>query len=72
MLGMEDIRVYIDCHQNMVAQYIATHPIMELCLEAYRKPGLRLYRLWWDQPALDILRIKAGHAASEGEEEIGM
>ena len=34
MVGLEDIRVYIACHQITVAQYIATRPIMDLCLAA--------------------------------------
>ena len=27
---------------------------------------MRLYRRWWEQPSLDILEIRAGHAAEEG------
>ena len=38
----EEIGIYIDCHQNTVAQYIATRPIMDLYLEAERRPGIRL------------------------------
>ena len=34
------VRVYIVRRQNMVAHYIATRPIMDLCLAAERKPGL--------------------------------
>ena len=34
MVKMEDIRVYIARLQNTVAQYIATRPIMDLCLAA--------------------------------------
>ena len=59
MVGMEEIRVYIACRENMVAQYIATLPIMELCLAAERNPGMRLSRQWWYQPALDIMGIRA-------------
>ena len=32
MVGLDDIGVYIARHQKMVVQYIATHPIMDLCL----------------------------------------
>ena len=71
MVGLEDIRVYIERHNNMVAQYIATRPTMDLCLEAERKPVMHLSRRWWEQPALDILGIRAGHVAVEGEEEMG-
>ena len=51
----------------MVAQFIATHPIMEFCLAAERNPGLRLSRQWWEQPTLDILGIRVEHAEAEGE-----
>ena len=46
MVGMEEIGVYISCHQNTVAQYTATHPIMDLCLAAERSLGIFLSRQW--------------------------
>ena len=44
MVGLEEIRVYIDRRQNTVAQYIVTHHIIELCLASERKPRMRLSR----------------------------
>ena len=44
MEGLEEIRLYIARIQNMVAQYIATCPIIKLCLEADWKPLMRLSR----------------------------
>ena len=38
---------------------------MDLYLAAERKLGLRLSKKWWEQPAMDILRIRAGHVAAE-------
>ena len=38
---------------------------MDLCLTADQKTGLRLSRKWREQPALDILGIREGHAAAE-------
>ena len=70
-VGLDEIGVYITCLHNTVAQYIATRPIMDLCRMAERNPVLRLSRKWWEQPALDILGIRAGHAASEEGEETG-
>ena len=46
MVGLEKIRMYIARRHNMVTQYIVTHPIMDLCLAAERKPGMRLSRRW--------------------------
>ena len=71
MSKLEDIRVYISRRQNMVAQYIATRPIMDLCLAAEQKSGMRLYRQWWEKPALDILGIRVGNEAMEGGEDTG-
>ena len=42
MAGLEEFRVYIARHQNMVAQYIASRPFMELCLAVERNPGMYL------------------------------
>ena len=66
MVGLEDIRVYIARFQNTVTEYIATCLIMEFCLAAERKTVMRLSRRWWEQPALDVLGIRAGHTAAEG------
>ena len=70
-VGLDDIRVYIARRQNTVAQYIVNCPIMDLCLVAEQDTGLRFSRQWWEQPTLNILRIRAGHAAAEGREDTG-
>ena len=59
-VGLDEIGVYIACLHNTVAQYIGTHPIMDLCLAEERNPGLQISKLWWEKPALDILGIRAG------------
>ena len=41
---LEKIGVYIVCRHNMVLRYIATRPIMDLCLAAERKTGMYLSR----------------------------
>ena len=64
--------MYIARRQNTVAQYIATRPIMNLCLAAERKPGLRLSRQCWEQNDLDIIGIRAGHTSAVGGGETGM
>ena len=70
MVGLDDIRVFFARHQNTDAQYIATCHIMDLCLASDQNPGMRLSRRWWEQPALYILGIMAGHAAAKGEDRI--
>ena len=59
MVVLEEIGVHIARRQNMVAQYISTRNIIDLCLEAERNPGMRLSRRWWEQPSLDIIGIGA-------------
>ena len=46
-VGLDENGVHIARRQNMAAQYIATHPTMDLCLEAEQKPVLQLSRRWW-------------------------
>ena len=64
MVGLNEFGVYIACRHNTVAQYIATCPIMEFCLAAERKTGMKLSKRCWEYPALDIPGIRAGHSES--------
>ena len=73
MVGMDEIWVYIPLRQNTIVQYIATGTIMDLCMAAEQKPGLRMSRQLWEHPALDSIGIREGHIASEveiGREEL--
>ena len=36
----------------MIAQYIATRPIMELCLEVDQRLVLRVTNRWWDKDGM--------------------
>ena len=65
ILGLEEIRLYIARRENTVAQKIATHPIMELCLSVEWRMGIKLLQIWLEQPAINILGIRAEHASSE-------
>ena len=38
----------------MVAQYIVTRPILDLCEEAVQRPGTQFYKSWWEQEGLDL------------------
>ena len=44
--GLQEMETYVSGRQNIVAQYIATRPIMDLCLEAKRRPGPRVEMRW--------------------------
>ena len=44
--GLKEMDTYVSIRHNTVAQYIETRPIMELCLEAKRRPGARVAMQW--------------------------
>ena len=52
--GLQEVETYVSCLQNTVVQYIATKPIMELCLAVKRRPGTRVEMRWWEQEGLDL------------------
>ena len=52
--GFEGIGTYVTSRQNMVAKYIITRPIMDLCERSARRPGARMSRWWWEQDGLDL------------------
>ena len=68
--GFEGIGTYITRRQNMVAQYIATRPIMDLYERSARIPGARVLRRRWDQDGLYLEGANnraAAAAESDGE-----
>ena len=72
--GFEGIGTYIIRSQNMVVQYIATRPILDLCERSARRLGVRVSRRWWEQDSLDLEGTKkkiSVAAESDGEDTIG-
>ena len=53
LAGLTDIRTSIQRRQNMVAQYIATRPLLDLCEGARQKEGARVTSRWWEQSGID-------------------
>ena len=47
------IRTSILWRHNMVAQFIATRLILDLCEVAERRPGQRVPMRWWEQTVID-------------------
>ena len=66
---MVGIRTSITRRQNIVAQYIATRPILDLCEQATRRPGERESRRWWEQAGIDLegARKQAALSATRSE-----
>ena len=52
-MGVVGIQTSILQRQNMVAQFIATRTILDLCKQATRQPGARVSRRWWQQTGID-------------------
>ena len=46
--GFKGIGTYVIRRQNTVAQYIVTRPIIDLCERSARRPGVWVYRWWWE------------------------
>ena len=70
--GFQEVETYVSLRQNTMAQYIATRPIMDLCLAEKRRPGPRATMQWWEQGGLDLegMRTAAREAErTEGGEE---
>ena len=68
--GFQEVETYVSCHQNTVAQYIATRSIMDLCLAEKRRPGTRVARKWWEQEDLDLEGMRT--ASREAEQTEGV
>ena len=70
--GLQKVDTYVSLHQNTVAQYISTRPIMDLYLTKKRRPGPRVVTRWWEQEGLELEGLwTASQEAeqTEGEEE---
>ena len=55
--------------QNMVAQFIATRPILGLCEVAERRRGTGVPQRWWEQTVIDWNSAREKASAREVENE---
>ena len=72
-MGFQEVETYVSLLHNTAAQFIATRPIMDLCLAAERNPGSRLANRWWEQDGLDWEGMRMVYWRAErmeGEEEM--
>ena len=68
--GFQTIEEYIRRRQNMVAQYIATRSLLDLCEGSERAPGERAGMRWWDQAGINLEGERKSVAAEkDGGEE---
>ena len=52
--GLQEVETYISLHQNTVAQFFETRPIMDLCLAEDSRPRSQIFNRWWDQEGFDL------------------
>ena len=51
--GLTDVQTSINRRKNMVAQYIATRPLLDLYTGATQREGVQVTLRWWDQTGID-------------------
>ena len=45
-VGVQEVETHVARRKNTVTQFIATRPIMDLCMAAARRPGARVSKRW--------------------------
>ena len=70
-VGLEYMETYISRRQNMVAQFIVTSPILDLCLEAERRMGVHVVEQWWDQEGIYLAGVREEGIPEEGRQDEG-
>ena len=53
----------------MVAQYIDTQPLLDLCEGVTQREGAQVTMRWWDQTGIDWEKEKARRTETESESE---
>ena len=56
--GFLTMEEYVRRRQNMVAKYIATRSLLDLCEGLERAPGVRVGMRWWEQVGIDLDRLR--------------
>ena len=67
--GLQEVETFVSLRQNTVTQFIATRPVVDLCLAAKRRPGPRVSNWWWEQDGVDVEGMRT--AAWEAEQMEG-
>ena len=70
--GSQTIKEYMRRQQNMVAQYIATQSLLDLCEVSERAPGAQVGMWWWEKVGINLAgKRKATSVSVEAEENRG-
>ena len=46
---LRTVAKYIKTHQQTIATYVATHPILDKCRQGEQRRGAIPHRWWWEQ-----------------------
>ena len=69
---LQEVDTYVSRCQNTVTQFIATSPIIDLCLAADQRPGQRISNQWWDQDGVYVEGMRTADQQSERTEGGGV
>ena len=66
--GFQEVKTYISRRQNIVTQFIATRPIIYLCLSATWRQGSSVAKRCWKQDELDLEGMRTADMEAEQTE----
>ena len=69
--GLQEVETYDSCRQNMVAQFILTRLIMNLCLAAEWRQGPRMSKRWWEQDGVNVEGVRTADWEAERTDGVG-
>ena len=52
--GLQEMGTYVSRCLNMVAQFLSTSPILNLCMVEERIKGSMMSKRWWEQDRVDV------------------
>ena len=70
--GLEQVETYLVCFKNIVAQLIATKPILDLFLAVDQSPRVQVTQRWWEHENLDLEGRQATARAADVADMGGM
>ena len=65
----ELMETYIRKIHNVVAQYIETRSLLELCEVEERKQGERVGIRWWEQAVIDLLGVRETEVEADADKD---
>ena len=67
-VGLQEVETYVSRRHNASTLFIATRPIMDMCLAVERRPVSQVSKQWWDQEGMELERMRTAAWEVEREE----